>query len=280
MNYKQVNEKFYSNNYWGLDRSKNKYFSKYVRVKVLSKFMKDVNKGILYDAGGGVGNYGWYFSPDFKKVIVSDISKIAINKIPEKEIVKLHCSVLKNRLPANSVDCILLIDVFEHIQTKDLLKMMKDLKRILKPNGRILIYTSYYGWTLRLILQRIFYPKNRMWRDEEAHLNRLNMTELKDLFNKSGLEINNHYFYAFFFQQITDGVKDSCARLISKLRKQKQNDVKLGREGQTVKEEIREGNKFKKLLLFFSYVSYLDILIFGKLPIGNAVFFSLKKSKK
>jgi hypothetical protein len=83
MEYKKINEDFYSKNYWGLDRSKNKWFSKYVIVKIIRKFLKDVNKGVLYDAGGGVGNYGWFFGKDFNEVIVSDISKIALSKIPE-----------------------------------------------------------------------------------------------------------------------------------------------------------------------------------------------------
>src|SRR3989344_6252756 len=131
MDYKKINENFYSQNYWGLDRSENKWFAKYVKIKVLSKFMKYVKRGVLYDAGGGIGNYGWFFGRDFNEVVVSDISKIALSKIPEKNIRRLNCDVLNNKLPDDYCDCILLIDVFEHIDSKDLIRMMKDLRRIL-----------------------------------------------------------------------------------------------------------------------------------------------------
>lgn len=50
MDYKKINESFYSKSYWGLDRSQNKWFSKYVKFKILKKFMEKVNKDVLYDA--------------------------------------------------------------------------------------------------------------------------------------------------------------------------------------------------------------------------------------
>ena len=282
MDYKKINENFYSENYWGLDHSRNKWFAKYVKVKVLKKFMNGMNKGVLYDAGGGVGNYGWFFSDDFKEVIVSDISKIALKKIPEKYIKKLNCSVLDNQLPDNYVDCILLIDVFEHIDEKDLLRMMKDLKRILKPEGRILIFTSHFGFGLGAITQRIFNHKKRLLGDEykEGHVNRLKYGEFQELFKKAKLKICDYYFYSIFFQQVTDGIKDNFSRLVSLITHRKNKDIEMGRAGQSVKEDLRKKETkiiFKIPLLFFSYLSYLDILLFGKWFPGNSIFISLRK---
>lgn len=282
MDYKKINETFYSKNWWGLDRSENKWFAKYVKVKILKKFMKSVKKGVLYDAGGGIGNYGWFFGRDFKEVIVSDISKRALSKIPEKHIIRLNCSVLDNKLPDNYCDCILLIDVFEHIDSQDLTKMMKDLKRVLKPDGRIIIFTSHFGWGLGAIIQRIFQPKKRLLGNEykEGHVNRLKYREFQEIFRDVGLKVDNFYFYSIFFQQITDGIKDNFARIISSIRKNEDLDDKLGRKGQSTKEGLRKKEKnplFKIPLLFFSWVSYLDILLFGKWFPGNSIFFSLKK---
>jgi ubiquinone/menaquinone biosynthesis C-methylase UbiE len=282
MDYKKINERFYSKSHWGLDRSQNKWFSKYVKVKILKKFMEKVDKRVLYDAGGGVGNYGWFFGKDFKKIIVSDISKIALSKIPEKNIKKLNCSVLDNKLPNNYADCILLIDVFEHIKKKDLPKMMKDLRRVLKPNGRILIFTSLFGWGVGAITQRIFNPKKRLLSKEykEGHVNRLTFKEFQELFKKVNLKIENYYFYSIFFQQITDGIKDNFAKIISFLLNKKKEDFELGRLGQSVKEDLRkkETKLILKIPLFFlSYVSYLDILLFNRWFPGNSIFISLKK---
>ena len=281
MDYKKINENFYSQNYWGLDRSENKWFAKYVKIKVLSKFMKYVKRGVLYDAGGGIGNYGWFFGRDFNEVVVSDISKIALSKIPEKNIRRLNCDVLNNKLPDDYCDCILLIDVFEHIDSKDLIRMMKDLRRILKPDGRILMFTSYFGWGLGAVIQRIFNPKKRLLGSEyrEGHVNRLKYKEFQKLFREAKLEIDNFYFYSIFFQQITDGIKDNFARIVSLIRGNKSLDNRLGRVGQSTKEELRKKETkfiFKIPLLFLSWISYLDVLFFGKWFPGNSIFFSLK----
>lgn len=285
MEYKKINEDFYSKNYWGIDRSRDKWFSKYVKIRVLKKFMGDVKKGVLYDAGGGVGNYGWFFGEDFEEVIVSDISKRALSKISENNIKKLNCSVLKNKLPSDYVDCILLIDVFEHVDKKDLLKMMKDLRRVLKSEGKIVIFTSHFGWGLGAILQRISNPEKRLLgkEDREGHVNRLKYKEFQELFRNAGLRIDDCYFYSIFFQQVTDRIKDSFARFISMVADKRNRDTEIGRSGQSIKENLRRNEKkylIKLPLLLLSYISYLDILLFGKIFPGNSIFFSLKKTSE
>lgn len=282
MDYKKINEEFYSKNYWGIDRSEHKWFSKYVKVKVLGKFMKPLNRGAIYDAGGGVGNYGWFFGRKFKEVIVSDISELSLKRIPEKNIKKLNCSVLENDLPDNSIDCVLLIDVFEHIDKKDLLKMMVDLKRILKPDGRILIFTSHFGWGLGAPIQRMLNPQKRLLGDEhkEGHVNRLKYNEFRELFKRAELKIDSYYFYSIIFQQLTDKIKDSFAKIASFILNRKSRDAQMSRAGQSVKEDLRKKETsiiFKIPLALMSYISYLDILIFGKWFPGNSIFFSLRK---
>ena len=76
------------------------------------------------------------------------------------------------------------------------------------------------------------------------------------------------------------GTQGGAVEDTKKKRKKNKEDALLGREGQSVKENLKHHDEYRILLLFLSYISYLDILIFGKLSIGNAVFFSLKKSRK
>jgi len=280
--YKKINEDFYTKDFWGLDRSENKWFAKYVKIEIIRKLIGPIKKGVLYDCGGGVGNYGWFFGRSFNEVIVGDISKTALSKIPERSIKRLNCSVLDNKLPDNYCDCIFLIDVFEHIDPKDIGAMMKDLRRILKPTGRIIIFTSHFGWGIGAITQRIFHPKRRLLGDEakEGHLNRLRYSEFQKIFKEAGLEIVERYFYSVFFQQLTDGIKDSFARFISSIRGKKDLDKKFGRRGQSTKEELRKKEKkliYRVPLMLFSLISYLDIYLFGRWFPGNTIFFSLRK---
>lgn len=281
MDYEKINEDFYSNRNWGLDRSRNKWFSKYVKAKIFKMFLKDVERGVLYDAGGGVGNWGSFLGKDFKKIIVSDISKKALNQIPEKNIIKIKCSVLKNELSDNSVNAILLMDVFEHIEEKDLETMMKDFNRILKRRGVVLVYTSLYGRGCGSFWQRIFNPSKRLIGNEhsEGHVNRLKFSEMKRIFQNSNFEIEKVYVYAVILQQLTDALKDGYAKFMSRILGRGKKEELIGKKGQSIKEDMRKKEEnflLKNIFRVLSYISYFDIYL-GKIYPGNAIFLKLKK---
>lgn len=280
--YKKYNEEKYTQNYWGIDRSKYKWFSKYVKFKILDRWIDSLkNKdSSLLDAGGGVGNYAFLFKNKFKHVAVLDISKKALDSIPEEDIIKIHDSVINPKIKKYSFDCILLIDVFEHIDPKDLEKMMQNLGKLLKEDGKILIFTSQFGYGTGLIWKRIIGDKNRLKKGEEreGHLNRLTFEEMKFLFKKTGFVIEDFYHYSIIFQQITDFIKDSFAKISLIFRTQ--NPIDKIRLGQSVKEHIRqkEENFFIKLpLKILSYISYFDIILFGKLLPGESIFLKIRK---
>jgi SAM-dependent methyltransferase len=287
MNYKKINEAFYKKNYWEIDRSRNKWFSKYVKSKIILRWIekKIKNRGVLLDGGGGTGNWAWFFSPYFKKVIVSDISKKALAKIKENYIDKINCSILSHKLKDNSVDCILFIDVFEHIEEKDLLKMMKNARKILKDDGKIIIFSGLHGWGWGLFLQHIFNPKKRIKGNEnlEGHVNRLDFKEYDSLFRKSGLVIEDYYFYSIILQQFTDFIKDRLATGLDRIFQGKMVGKNQKRYGQETKNSIRknEGRIFNRIALkILSWISYMDIIFFGKFYKGNSIFFFLKKEKE
>ena len=279
--YENYNELKYESGYWGLDRSKNKWFSKYVKYKILDNWINPIkNKGYLLDAGGGVGNYAFLFKDKFKKTAVLEISNKALQLIPDKDIIKIHSSIIDPKIKNNSVDCILLVDVFEHIKEEDLEKMMKNLNKVLKKDGRILIFTSQYGYGWGLIWKRIMRDKNRLANGEErgGHLNRLKFSEMKNLFRNAGLEVEDYYHYSIIFQQITDSLKDNFAKLALLFRKKQSIDSV--RPGQSIKEGLRhiEENLWIYIpLKVLSYISYLDIILFGKLLPGTSIFLRLKK---
>ena len=103
---------------------------------------------------------------------------------------------------------------------------------------------------------------------------------MKSLFNKSGLEIEDYYHYSIIFQQITDAIKDNLARFASKFRKKR--NIDSIRQGQSVKEDLRRKERSPLIMLplkLLSYISYLDIILFGKWLPGESIFLKLKKSK-
>lgn len=179
-------------------------------------------------------------------------------------------------MKSNSVDCIILIDVFEHISKEDLNKLVCELNRVLKKDGRILIFTSEYGFGIGLIWKRLVNPINMLTKADvsEGHLNRLKFKELKELFEKNNLLIEDYYHYSALFQQSTDFLKDSFTKILSHIFRIKSES----RKGQFIKESVKTKKSFliDSGLLFFSLISYLDILLFGKIT-GNSIFLKIKK---
>ncbi|MFH1500731.1 MAG: class I SAM-dependent methyltransferase [archaeon] len=277
--YKKYNEEKYEQDFWTINRSKYKWFSNYVRLKIFKKWCLSVkNKGAFLDVGGGVGNWAFHFLDYFEKVIVLDISKKALEKIPEKEIIKKQGSADKIPLKSKTVDCILLADVLEHIHPSDLNKVMKELKRVLKDNGRIVIQTSLYGYGIGLVFKRVFKKMNgRLMKSEmkEGHLNRLKFNEIKSLAKKNGLIIEDYLFYSIIFQQLTDFIKDLTAKAMSK-------ESKHIRKGQELKDRLKKVEKpskvFRMIFGTFSRISYLDIILFGKILPGQGIFLKLRKN--
>jgi cyclopropane fatty-acyl-phospholipid synthase-like methyltransferase len=278
MDYESYNDDRYKKGFWNINRSKHKFFSNYVKLKIFKKWSRRKNKGTILDLGGGVGNWAYHFLGDFEKVVVLDISNEALSKIPEKEIVKIHGSVLNIPLKSKAVDVVLMADVFEHIYVHELDIMMSEVKRILKDDGRIIIFTSQYGYGIDLLSKRFRYTRRKIIEEEylegHGHLNRLKFSEMKRLIKKQGLVIEDYYHYSIIFQLLTDFLKNSLAKIIDKLRKEKSE-----REGQVIKDKLKniERGLLFSISKFLSKISYLDIIIFGKICPGSTIFLKLKK---
>lgn len=278
--YEEYNEQKYKSKYWTINRSPYKWFSNYVKLKIFKKWANDArNKNVFLDVGGGVGNWAFHFSKEYEKVIVLDISKEALKEIPEKEFIKLHGSATKIPLKSNSVDCILLADVFEHILPKDLNLLMNELNRILRKNGLIIIYTTQYGFGIDLLRKRAFgLMDGRLKKSEKisGHLNRLKFLEFKQLIKSKGLVLEDYFHYGIIFKQIIEIPKNKIAALIGKAMR----DSSV-REGQAIKDKLKSVKEpklsFKIIFGVLSFLCYLDIILFGKLIRGSSIFLKIRK---
>ena len=279
--YEGYNEEKYGSDYWTINRSKHKWFSNYVKLKIFLGWALDVkNKDVFLDVGGGVGNWAFHFLRYFKKVIVLDVSQKALDKIPEKEIAKVKGSATSIPLKDKSVNSILLADVFEHILPYDLNKMISELNRVLCPGGVIVIYTTHYGYGIDLIRKRMFgLMDGRLKKSEKrysGHLNRLKFEEFENLAKRNGLKIEEHRYYGAVFKQIIEFFKDFIARALEKLKGKKSS-----RGGQSIKEDIKNIKMPKASMLFLlgllSRIVYLDILLFGRIYRGSSIFLKIRK---
>lgn len=160
--------------------------------------------------------------------------------------------------------------------------VLRELLRILNDNGRIMIFTSNYGWGIGLIWKKIWNIKNRLTTSDvaEGHLNRFSTKEIKKILTDANLEIEEKYNYSIIFQQITDLPKDYLSRIISSFVKEMKKNKSNNRAGQDIKTKIkqREDNYFINLLLtIISRISYFDAVILGRFISGASIFLKLKK---
>jgi len=287
-NYEEFYEDYWFEDFWTIDRNRKRWLDNYVTIKVLNKWMPLYKKNLLVDMGGGVGNWSWYFREHFNKIAVLEISNSALSKIPEDSTIKIHSSLLKTPLKDKSVDYILLIDVFEHIHSKDLKQALNEWRRILKDNGRIIIDTTQNGWGIDLIFYKLIGKKRPEFK---GHLIRLKFKEFKELFQEHNFKIDDYYHYSIFFRYFVIKIKENINWLVTLLLKKRIGNNKTFPNNKEFDDEDRDRIIYLKsgfvekvkesylsyLLYIPSWICYLDLLIFGKWFQGSTIYLNIKK---
>lgn len=189
MDYKETYEKF-----WKLGGTSK--FTDYERNLALDVFFpitKNENK--LADIAGGAGIVAeWLIKRgydvslvEFSEAAVEEAKKRGINKIYKNKIEGLGSLPFAN----DSFDVVFFGDIVEHLFDPE--SALKEIKRILKPNGKLIISCPNIAyWRFRCYyfldgdFQRIDVAKQRPW--EQEHIRFYNIKILKELLGKLGFE--------------------------------------------------------------------------------------------
>ena len=153
------------------------------------KFCSDKIQGRVLDVGCGDGFFTSQILQRFnlKNVYGLDISSKAVDlarlKHPE---INFQQSAL-NHIPeeTNSIDSITMIEVIEHLV--DIEGTLKELFRVMKPGGILLIATTDFNWLKQVIIaifffEKYFYPTN-------PHIRFFKKSTLADILSKNGFSI-------------------------------------------------------------------------------------------
>ena len=153
------------------------------------KFCRDKIQGRVLDVGCGDGFFTAQILQRFnlKNVYGLDISSKAVDlarlKHPE---INFQQSAL-NHIPeeTNSIDSITMIEVIEHLV--DIEGTLKELFRVMKPGGILLITTTDFNWLKQVIIaifffEKYFYPTN-------PHIRFFKKSTLADILSKNGFSI-------------------------------------------------------------------------------------------
>lgn len=133
--------------------------------------------GVLLDAGGGTGRMASHLRPHVEEIVLSDLSFSMLREAQTKPISGIvqassHCLPF----PDEYFDRILVVDAMHHFDHQQ--EVIKDLLRVLKPNGRLLIeepdirkFRAKIIWVMEklLMMKSVFYTPEEIKAMVEAH---------------------------------------------------------------------------------------------------------------
>lgn len=182
-----------SNNFLQANWHKNK-------LKVVEKLLTPNKQMVVLDLGTGSGNFEINTHKKVKKIIGLDHNSLALefldsyldkNKIKNVELIQLDIKKLSS-LKIPKVDTIVMIDVIEHLAMSGVKKMIKDMTKLLKPHGKVLVITPNYK-SLWSIMEFLFdhaltflLPKF----GECQHLSKFDPQNIQEIFSTGGFKTN------------------------------------------------------------------------------------------
>lgn len=217
--------------------------------KILKKYNIGTDKKIL-DYGCGSGFLVGQFQRVGYDTHGADVSKEAIEFGTQKGIRNLSViNGINTNFPDSNFDLILAMDVVEHIKEDNL--AVKDLERLLKPGGYIIITVPAYQW---------------MWglQDEVAHhFRRYTMGSLLNLVKNHPLlsVLKKTYFNTFLFPPA------ALVRIVSKWFniKKRESDFDIN-------------NNFLNKIFYFIFHTEIKLLRWFNFPFGVSILLVLKKN--
>lgn len=154
-----------------------------VHEAILSQVQK--NAGTILDVGCGSGWVAKEFLKKNIKVISLDISKSNPQKVRELYPSLNHFQIVSDsfKLPfaSGSIDCVIASEIIEHVI--DPKAFLKELFRVVKMNGRVIISTPYKE-KIRYVLCIHCNKKTPV----NAHLHSFDENTLRELYNENDLK--------------------------------------------------------------------------------------------
>ncbi|MCK4539878.1 WxcM-like domain-containing protein [Candidatus Parcubacteria bacterium] len=196
---------------------------------VFKKYISEKAGQIILDIGSGTGRYGVKFAQDFpnSKVIISDIleeSLVIGRKLADYLGVKnaqfQKEDVLKMSFPDNHFDVIFCDVLIQHIPNYE--AAMSEMKRVLKPGGRIIVSAVNY-WNPHTLYK--FFLKLRGKGYEYNYEKSFKKKELRKLFEDFNLEVvgEDGFYFAYglfrlkkYYDKFFRFLGGACNRIVTK----------------------------------------------------------------
>jgi methionine biosynthesis protein MetW len=189
MEYKETYEKFWS-------VGKNVKFEDYERNRELLKYFSPVNGLVrVADIAGGTGVVSDWLEKRGYEVILVEFSDIAVEEAKKKGLTVIQSKIEGvGSLPFvdDYFDVVFFGDIIEHLFDAE--SVLKEIKRVLKPNGRLIISCPNIAyWRFRTYyfvdgsFERIDVARQKPW--EQEHIRFYNINILKEFLSEINFQL-------------------------------------------------------------------------------------------
>lgn len=118
------------------------FYERFIKPKEPEKILAQLGlpqpEGAVLDAGGGTGRVARYFVGKAARVVVADQTFEMLQEVGKKDGLTAVCALTEEMpFPDGYFCCIVMVDALHHVA--DQVATIKELWRVLKPGGRIII---------------------------------------------------------------------------------------------------------------------------------------------
>lgn len=152
------------------------------RVEIIDNYLKNNSLDLLWEVGAGDGNVAIPLSARNKAVVAVEPLYNGYLALKKTNIIALHSTLEKLKLPPRSIRAVGLFDVLGHAQNPS--EILQEIHRVMENDGHLLIAVPAYKWLFSdydISIQQI---------------RRFSLPEIKNLIETNGFEISRTK-YAF-----------------------------------------------------------------------------------